>query len=172
MNIKDYISLVETHRHCEEGLAALKSCRSPLEVHRLSCTIDGRSFLMESIRDGWGPSVSDFCEALGISPYRFHKQYTFERGEGHREFVRMYPNSDYVPIKEVAEGGVAVSICLGKKYLIKIDNGCSAEVYAGRGTKLNFMGSGFAIVYDYGCEIGETDRCSIHRINRRRAENG
>lgn len=172
MNISDYIRLCGEHEHCEEGYQALIGCTCASEVFKLACTADGRSYLMESIRDGWGPSSEDIYAAFGRMAHGM-RAVPVQTSEGITERVMMFSKPDYMYVEGCKEDErrVDVLIVIGAPVHIRIAEDATAIVYASPEARLTFSGHGSrAVVYDYGCEIGGTEGCNVRQINRRRMQ--
>jgi len=59
MTISDYKQHMSEFNPCQDGSLAFQNCRTRLEVFDLMLSPQGYDFFMKSIRDGWGPRVTD-----------------------------------------------------------------------------------------------------------------
>ena len=64
MTITEYKEQMTRKAPCDEGLEAFEKCKSRKDVFKLLAGPVGVDFFLQSIQDGWGPTVDDFLDAF------------------------------------------------------------------------------------------------------------
>lgn len=160
MNITEYLDICSGKEHCRD-LGKVSAMSSPLAVFKYMCSPDGRDYLMQSVRAGWGPSGKDLADAFG----RMMNGGKTARDRAKGEAVTYHSGADYVDCADMEEN-VRRVVCLVDCYaLVRVPKGKSVSVYMCGESTVKFTGGGMAIVFKYGGTISAQGDCSIHCIN-------